>query len=518
MNLFGLAAYGALCSAVYYFLPRRFRWMLLLMASLGFYAVRAASGLPYLLLTAASVYVAALRMGRIDAGLAAKLRAQALSPAEKKQLRAKAKRRKRAWMLAALVLNLSILAALKYTDDLRGWFSLSPLGLLLPLGISFYTFQSTGYLLDVYNGKATPERHFAKFLLFVSFFPQLLQGPIGRFDALAGQLAEPHDFDAKAWQRGALRMLWGLIQKLVIADRAAPLVEAIFSCAPGEMGGMAALVGVLAYALQQYCDFSGGIDLVTGIAELFGVHLAPNFRRPYFAVSLADFWRRWHISLGAWMRDYVFYPFALSVPMRRLTRAAKPRLGAAVARALPAALGNLLVFLLVGLWHGATPNYLFWGLYNGLILAISALLEPRYRAWGERHSALSASRGFHLLRVLRTFMIVNIGWFFDRSARISDAFLRLGSLFADLRPAQVDAAFLAGHGLPASDGALLGLFTALLLCVSLMAERGVDLRAAVLRLPWPARTALFYALLLCVLVFGVWGSGFSSASFIYYQF
>ncbi|MBQ8129346.1 MAG: MBOAT family protein [Clostridia bacterium] len=520
MSLFQLAAYGAVCCAVYYLVPRRIRWMFLLAASLGFYAFRAAACLPFILLTALSVWGAALTMGRISEACEAQIREKkdSLAPADRKNLRREAKGRKRAVMLAALVLNFAILAVLKYTDDVRGWLGLSRLGLLLPLGISFYTFQSTGYLLDVYNGKTAPQRNPAKFCLFVAFFPQLLQGPIARYDDLSAQLTEPHDFDAQTVKRGAVLLFWGLLKKLVIADRALPLVDAVFSAEAGSMGGAAAVVGVLAYSLQQYCDFSGGIDLITGIAEFFGIRLAPNFKRPYFSVSLADFWRRWHISLGAWMRDYVFYPFALTRPVTRLSKAAKKRFGAEFARALPAALGNILVFLLVGVWHGATSNYILWGLYNGVLLALSALLEPAFRRLNERHAALTSGRGFHVFRVLRTFVIVNIGWFFDRCAHAGDALSMMGRVVTDLRAEQITAEWLGQCGLPAPDAAVLAAYTLLLFGVSLAAERGVQVRDGLLRLPLPLRWALLYALIFSVLIFGVWGSGFNEASFIYFQF
>ena len=203
------------------------------------------------------------------------------------------------YLAAVLALNFGLLFALKMTDELLGWFGAQPLGWVLPLGISFYTFQSMGYLIDVYGGKVCAQRNPLRFLLFVSFFPQMIQGPIGRYGQLAEQLAAPPDVHAQEARRGALLMLWGLFKKLVLADRALPLVSGVFDAPAGSFGGAVTVLAVLAYSLQQYADFSGGIDLVTGIAQLCGVQLAPNFRRPYFAVSLGDFWRRWHISLGA---------------------------------------------------------------------------------------------------------------------------------------------------------------------------------------------------------------------------
>ena len=517
MTLFALCAYGAACAALCRLCPRRLRWIVLLLLSLGFYAVRGLRGLPFLLLTGLSTWLGALLMERAASAPAGAPGVPPPSREEKHRRRAQVKRRQRAMLAAVLTVNFGLLFALKMADELLGWFGAQPLGWVLPLGISFYTFQSMGYLIDVYGGKTRAERNPARFLLFVSFFPQLIQGPIGRYGQLAPQLASPPDVDAQGAKRGALLMLWGLFKKMVIADRALPLVSGVFDAPGGEFGGAMTVLAVLAYSLQQYTDFSGGIDLVTGIAELCGVQLAPNFRRPYFAVSLGDFWRRWHISLGAWMRDYVFYPFALTRPMRALSRTAKGRFGAEIARALPAALGNILVFLLVGLWHGATASFVLWGLYNGVILAVSALLEPAYRRFGERHAALADSRGFHVLRVLRTFVIVNIGWFFDRCASASGALRMMGAVLCSPQAGQLTGQMLAALGLPAADAWVLSLSAALLFAVSLAQERGRDVRGWVLSRPLPLRWAIIIGAVVAVLLLGVWGSGFDEATFIYYQ-
>ena len=518
MSLFTLAAYGMLCAAVYHILPRRVRWLVLLAASYGFYASRSLSSLPFILVTTLSTWLGALRIDRLAADAKARIKAEksTLSSEEKKQLKARVRSRERVWLYAVLVLNFALLAVLKYTDDVLSLAGRSALGLLLPLGISFYTFQSMGYLIDVYNGKYAAERSLPRFALFVSFFPQLIQGPIGRYDQLGPQLREPHDFDYDSMVRGLMLMLWGLFKKLVIADRAMGLVDTVFSAPAGEYGGAASVVAVLFYAVQQYCDFSGGIDLVTGIAQLFGIRLAPNFKRPYFSVSLADFWRRWHISLGAWMRDYVFYPLALTRPVTRLSKAAKNRFGAGFARALPAALGNILVFLLVGLWHGATSNYILWGLYNGVILAFSALIEPVYKRMNARLPRLTASKGFHIFRVLRTFVIVNIGWFFDRCARGSDALRMMSAVLTDWRGAQL--AHLSSLGVSAVDLRVLALAVLLLFFVSLAQERGVQVREKVCALWLPLRWLVLIGGVMVVLLCGVWGSGFNEAAFIYYQF
>ena len=518
MSLSVLIAVAALGAGLYYLCPMKLRWVLLLAVSYAFYATCGLYALPYILTTTLSTWSGALAIARVDARLRARLSAQKdrLDAAEKKRLRAQAKGRQRALLLAVLLLNFGLLGVVKYSSALLGALSLPTFSLLLPLGISFYTFQSMGYLLDVYNGKLAPERNPARFALFVSFFPQLIQGPIGRYGDLAPQLYEPHRFDLVQLERGAMLMAWGLFKKKVIADRALPLVETVFGD-PGAHGGAVILVAVLFYSLQQYADFSGGIDLVAGIAELFGIRLAPNFKRPYFSVSLGDFWRRWHISLGSWMRDYVFYPFALCRPVQRAGKALKKRFGANVSRAFPAAVGNVLVFLLVGVWHGATANYVLWGLYNGLILAMSAFLEPAYKRFADGHEALCASRGFHVVRVLRTFLIVNIGWYFDRCARAGDALSMLGRTVFAPGLAQVRAGALLTLGLSVQDFSTLAAATLLLFAVSLLQERGVHVREAILRRPLPIRWALLIAFALFMLSAFVTGSGYDSG-FLYAVF
>ena len=517
MSLFTLIGFSCVCAALYYLCPGRLRWILLLAVSYAYYAVSGAAALPFIVLTTLSAWAGALMIGRIAAANKEALKAGkgTLSAEEKKAMKAAAKKRQRIIFFAVLLLNFGVLALLKYSDPVMTLAGAQPLGLLLPLGISFYTFQSMGYLIDVYNGRYAPEKNPAKFALFVSFFPQLIQGPIARFDQLGKQLMEPHRYELKNIQSAALLMLWGFFKKKVIADRALPLVAEVFEN-QGAYGGAVIVLGVLFYSLQQYADFSGGIDLVTGIAQLFGIQLAPNFKRPYFSVSLGDFWRRWHISLGGWMRDYVFYPFALTRPMAKLSKAAKAKFGADIARALPAALGNILVFFLVGVWHGAQMNYVLWGLYNGLILAASALLEPHYKRFGEAHSALTASKGFYLVRVLRTFIIVNIGWYFDRCVQAGDAFCMLYKTAFEPRFAQLTDGTLLALGLKAADYRILALSTVLLLVVSLMQERGIRVREWVFSRRLPLRWALLLAFCCMILATFVYGSG--NASFMYAAF
>ena len=518
MSLFALTLYGYFTALIFHLLPNRFRWMLLLLASLGFYASRSLLGLPFLLTTSFVTWGAARLMGRASMREKERL-ATATSKEEKKAVRRVMEKEKRRYLIWALTVDLALLAVMKYGDNVLGLVKASPLGLLLPLGISFYTFSCLGYLFDVRGGKEEPETNPLRFLLFASFFPQLIQGPIARHGHLAPQLERGEPVDLTALVRATLLVIWGLFKKLVIADRAALLVGAVFDDAAKGWSGGATLMGILLYSLQQYCDFSGGIDLVTGIAELFGIRLAENFRRPYFSVSLGDFWRRWHISLGNWMRDYVFYPFALSKPVSKLSKAVKTRFGPTLARTLPAALGNLLVFLLVGLWHGAEAHFLLWGLYNGLILAVSALLEPAYQAFRQKNGKLVESPGFRIVRILRTFIIVNIGWFFDRCLTASQAVSSfLTVLTGRAGEALMTTSIWQPLGLENADLIVLGIAAALLFIASVFAERGISIRDKLAGLPWFGRWIVLTVGIVSVLLFGIWGSGFREAAFLYYQF
>ena len=253
---------------------------------------------------------------------------------------------------------------MKYTGgflkEISGWRSI-----VIPVGISFYTFQSVSYLIDVYNEKYESEKNFGKYLLFVSWFPQLLEGPINRYDAMKSSLFRDHGWDAQRAYESLLLILFGLFKKYAIAEQLAPLISQMFDQINVQIPGSVVTLGILLYSAQQYADFSGGIDIVIGASKLFGVYMAPNFRQPYFATSLGDFWRRWHISLGAWMRDYVFYPFALLKGMQKLGKWFTGRFhgkwGRHLGRTVPACIANIVVFLIVGIWHGAEEHYLAWG-------------------------------------------------------------------------------------------------------------------------------------------------------------
>ncbi|MBQ9067475.1 MAG: MBOAT family protein, partial [Eggerthellaceae bacterium] len=428
MNLYSLQFVLFLVAslAAYYVVWRvagKWQWVVLLVARMGFYLATGWQNLFFILFTAATTFAVGLAFGRLD-GQAKQLRAAAESRDQKKAIKAQFKRKKWLVLLAALVTNFGVLGYLKYWNTLLGFLGAQDTflasKLLLPLGISFYTFQSIGYVIDCYNGKFEPERNFARYLLFVSFFPQLIQGPIGRFDDLAHQLYERHRPDPQGMRRGLLLIAYGVFKKYAIADVLIGTISASLDTLDASTSGSVVALGILLYTVQQYGDLSGGIDMVRGVAKLFGITMARNFNQPYFSVSLADFWRRWHMTLGAWMRDYVFYPLAVHPTFLKLNTWGTKHLGKTVGRTLSACVGNFIVFLLVGLWHGAEVHYILWGLYNGLVIAASDMLRPAFERLSAACKVNVESRGYHVFAIVRTFLLVNIGRYFDRLTDAGD--------------------------------------------------------------------------------------------------
>ena len=369
--LFALAAV-----VLYYLFPKRLRQYVLLATSILFYLTYGVRMAGYLAATILLTYLFGLWLDRLAA-----FRPAAETKEERKRQKRANDRKKRRVLALSLVLNFASLALLKYGGFLAAAVN-SVLGteltlphFLLPLGISFYIFQTSAYLIDISRGKHQAERGFLRYALFVCYFPQLVQGPINRFADLQPQLTEGNDFSWDNIQHGFLRMLYGVLKKAMIADTLAPIVAKIY-------GGYAACPGIICflgaalYCIQLYCDFSGGIDLMMGISRLFGISMQENFCRPYFSVSLSDFWRRWHISLGEWMKDYLFYPLALSKPFGRLAQFCRRHMPLDAAKCIVPSLCTFLVFLAVGVWQGPGMANIAYGLWNGFWMSLAMFRAP----------------------------------------------------------------------------------------------------------------------------------------------
>ena len=523
--------FTAATALIYFLFPtKKYQWTVLLAASYVFYFFSGLGFGYFIFVTTLTTWLAARWMDRMAARAEEMVAAHKSewSREERKAFRAAAKTKKKRVLTGTLVLNFGILAFLKYynffAENLNLWgFSAPTLRLLLPLGISFYTFQAMGYLIDVYRGKFPAEPNPAKVALFVSFFPQIVQGPIGVYGDLAPQLFAPHRFDYDRARSGLQLILWGYFKKLVIADRAAVVINTV-TAAYTDYNGTTILLTALLYALQLYADFSAGIDISRGIAQMLGLSLTQNFKRPYFARSISEYWRRWHISLGGWMRDYVFYPLAMSQAFQNLSRrirAAKPEPSAArlhVAKVLPSALASLIIFLIVGIWHGANWKYLGFGVWNGGIIMLSVLLAPTYETMRSRLHIRAGARWFILFQMLRTFLIVLVGYYFDIAPSFAGALDMMRRSLAD-QHFREGLSQLLSCGLEARQYFALAYGAAVLFIVSLVQERCGEegLRPRLDKRPllsW----LLTFACIASTLVLGAYGPGYNPSDFVYMQF
>jgi len=473
--------------ALYFLMPHRARWVLLLSASYYFYMCWKPEYAALIALSTLIDYWAALRMGRVNE---------------------RAGRRK--YLVLSLLANLGLLFAFKYFNffsaSLYGilehanlLFRAPELDILLPVGISFYTFQTLSYTIDVYRGERPPERHLGIFALYVSFFPQLVAGPIERSTRLLPQFFEKRGFEYTRAVEGLRLILWGLFKKVVIADRLALYVDRVYDY-PASFHGWPLIVATYFFAFQIYCDFSGYTDIARGSAKLLGYELMENFRRPYFAKSIGEFWRRWHISLSSWFRDYLYLPLGGN----RVTR-------------WRWCYNIIVVFVLSGLWHGANWTFMIWGALHGLYLIASRITG----SWRNRMATLfgldSRPLARKLWQVAVTFHLTLFAWVFFRANSLSEALVVLRNSFV-LRLSDFARTLPTGfyNDNPARgwfDLAVAFSLIGLLVTVQLW-QRSRRLSDTLINRPTWVRWSVYYAAVLTIILFGV----FEHAEFIYFQF
>ena len=494
---------------IYYAVPDRQKWPVLLFLSYTFYLSRGLAVGGYILFTTLTTYFCGVLIGNVNKSEA--------SGKDKKRC----KRKKRIYAAVALLLNFGLLFFVKYwnftLDLLRVPENILRVDILLPLGISFYIFQSMGYIIDLVRNKYKPQRSLLKFALFVSFFPQLVQGPIGRYDVLKPQLYTGHKFSTDNIRDGAKLVLWGYIKKLVIADRASVIACAVIDHYTDYSGSMI-LFGVIFYCIQLYGDFSGGIDVARGIAKLFGIDLAENFKRPFFATSLADFWRRWHITLGAWLKDYLFYPLTLSKPFIFLGKFARKHIKGKAGKILPTSLATFMVYFVIGIWHGASWKYILFGCWNGVIITASLLLEPSFTAVKKKLSVRDGAVWYKAVCILRTTVIVLIGRYITRAANIGTALSMLSKTFRGFSAADIFNGTIMNLGLTASDYAVVAIGVLLIFIFELCEECGFKVSEKIEQKGSIPTFVFILAGVLILIIFGIYRDSYIASEFIYRQF
>ena len=550
---------------VYYIIPLKWRWLVLLAASCFFYALSGWQGCIWVFIVAAVTYAAGLLQHRFrnkekklqeladslydespenevclsagEAGsadgcpaaeCAAEQNSIAADPAgihnmqqETQKSRSellsdqkKIKNLRKVILAVAVVMPVAAMAVTKYYDVIRGWFTALPeLSLIVPLGLSYFTFQCVGYVVDAYRGKFTPEKNFLKYLLFVTFFPQMTQGPISTFQQLSPQLYEGHRFNPDNFVSGAQLALWGFFKKMILADRLVAATSAISLRQPGWM----ILLTVIIYAIRLYADFSGGMDVIRGAAKMLGIDVIENFRRPFFSFSVAEYWRRWHISLGNWFRSYVFYPISTSGFGLWLSKTGRKLFGKKAGRALPATVCTIIIFFLIGIWHGASLNAVIYGLYFGLVMGIDLLLEPVVFKKMKKACHINTDNIFwKIFCMIRTWILIILPQYFAFTGTPENGYKLFLYTFKHWQFNDVAQQFTDIND--ALEWYIAAAAFLIMLIVDIICEKKPDLNMKIAKGNFLIRWIIIAFLILAVVIFGCYGTGYDASAFLYTHF
>lgn len=477
---------------IYYLIPNSFRRIWLVVTSYFFYMCWSVKYAFLIFLTTVITYFSGILISEVEN----------YGVSEKKR-----KIYKEMIVAVSFVSNLGILFFFKYfewlIDNLNLLFSKDvslPFSIVLPVGISFYTFQALSYTVDIYRGEITAEKNFIKYALFVSFFPQLVAGPIERSKNLLSQLDCNKGFDYDNAKNGLLLMLWGFFEKIVIADKAAMFVDYIYNDYAEQFGSVIMLATIM-FAIQIYCDFGGYSHIAIGAARVLNVKLMDNFRQPYLALSIHDFWNRWHISLSSWFRDYLYIPLGGN----RHGKIRKYR--------------NLFItFLASGLWHGASWHFVFWGMIHGLYQILIDLFSPFSEEVRKNVKIKRDCFSYRLFRRLVTFALVTFAWLFFRANSMGDAIIMIKKMVFDFHPSAIVAESIWNCGLDKTQMLTLVLAIVMLIIVDCIHEIGISITNFLNKQNLIFRWGIYYASILFIIVSLIQTFGVSASNFIYFQF
>ncbi|MBR4720312.1 MAG: MBOAT family protein [Clostridia bacterium] len=483
-NSFGFLVFFPIVTLVYFLIPQRIKYLWLLLASYYFYMCWNPKYAVLIFISTAVTFLSGILISRF-----------------------KTARAKKWAVFGSFAINLGILFLFKYfyfaVDNINAIRTFLNLGeytpkfdIILPVGISFYTFQALSYTVDVYRGEVKPEKNFLKYALFVSFFPQLVAGPIERSKNLLSQVNEEHHFDYLRVRRGLFMMLWGFFLKLVIADRAAILVNTVYDNI-SAFTGVQISVATVCFAVQIYCDFASYSIIAIGAAEVMGFRLMENFKRPYFATSISDFWRRWHISLSSWFRDYLYIP-----------------LGGNRKGTLRKYLNLMIVFLTSGLWHGASWHFVIWGAIHGIYQIIGSATKNLRDSFRKTLGIGDQNPVYVFFSRALNFVLVTFAWIFFRSANLPEAMEAIRRIFTEFGGIMSVGDF----GIDIPNFVVLLLSVLVLFAVSLWTEKDGKALEKTENMNFVARWTVYLLLIFAVLIFGVYGSGYEASQFIYFQF
>lgn len=474
----------------YYLIPRKSRWIVLLTGSVLFYSTAGIHPLITVLLSCVIVYFVSLILQMTD----------------------KKKRKFRCLILSLGIFTLLMVLVFTKFYVLFEW----KFKYIVPLGISYYTFSAIGYMADVFWGKENAEKNFFKLALYLSFFPKILQGPLIKFRNLAPQLFEGHQFCYQDFCFGIQLAIWGYFKKMVIADRIAIFTSSVFANQK-SFGGAILLISVVLAIVQLYCDFSGYMDIASGVAQMFGITLEKNFDHPFFARSAAEFWRRWHITLGVWFKDYVYMPLVISPRLIKASGKIGKIFGKRAGKAFLTIIPLSVVWILTGLWHGTGINYLVWGAYWGTMISLSTVFAPEIKRISKALHIDSERQGWKNFQMIRTFFLFCIGRILTIPGDLAVSKSILTRICTDIRPWQLVNDTMYAQGLEWKEIVFMFLMIGVFWFVSLQQRNG-SVRKKISNWNIAIRCTIYACSVIFILIFGIYGPRYETSNFIYMQY
>lgn len=511
---------------LYWISPQRIRRYVLLFESCAFFWLISGKLTAYLILSAVSIYGFGLWLEKLEERKKEAIRG--LEREEKKRVKKQFTVRLRLVLALAVCIHIGGLLVLKYSafaaGNINSLLALMNVGarmsipkFIMPIGISFFTLQAVSYLVDVYRGKTKADRNFLRLLLWLSFFPQIVEGPICRYSQTAHQIwkAEKINFDSLTF--GLQRILFGMMKKIVVADRLNPLIENVFDNYNEYGGGVIALAAVC-YTVQLYMDFSGSMDAVIGTAQIFGIEMPENFKRPFFSKTISEFWKRWHVTLGEWFKDYVFYPITMAKPMQKLTKSARKKLGNHFGPLIAGGIALFCVWFSNGLWHGAAWSYIFFGMYHFALILTGRIFAPAVNAVNGRLHIDSRSKPYCAMQIIRSDILVVIGEMFFRAKGLRAGMNMFSRMVTDFGFDALNRGLLVKLGVDYADLFIVGLTVAVVFAVGIFNEKGISVRAELRKKKLVFRWAVLLALCIYIVIFGAYGIGYMPVDPIYADF
>lgn len=503
--------------------PKKIKPVALLIASYILFFMISGPLVIFLLLSTLSIFLAGKKLKKYDE---ARDKVLLDTKEDKKTIKEKFKKKKRRILILTLLFNIAFLFVFKYLrffsininsllDLLNIKASIPIFKLVAPIGISYYTLMAISYLIDVYNGKIEADNNIIRVALYLSFFPQIMEGPIAKYSETAEQLYNTRKVTYHNFCFGYQRILYGFFKKYVIADRLNAVVKVIFNDY-NNFGGLSIFLGIVSYTMLLYMEFSGTMDVVNGTGDIFGVSIPENFRQPFFSKNISEFWSRWHISLGHWFKDYIFYPVSLSKPLKKVTSSLRKKLGAHYSSLIAGAIALFAVWFLNGLWHGAGWTFLFFGMYHFFLILMGNIFEPIIQKICTKLKIDRTKKWYMILQIIKTSLFVFIGEMFFRADTVGQGFSMLGRMFSKITT--VSSSEFAKLGLDYKDLIVVIIGLLIVLVVGILKEKNINIREKIASKRIFIRWIIYYILIFGTIIFGAYGPSYTPVDPIYADF